>query len=334
MTATITTYPALAKYFPKKGAVSLTETDSADIALANVLTGLSHMAEQEGFKVSIEDESLPMLAFPALPLEIEDEDVRCLLLVEDLLIKLSQWSIPESSLGIVFTGPNAERCTRLIVDQLEINPIVTLEAFNTSQTLQVLDAESQNEHAPDNWLWISAHAGCSYSLLLQQLPELACTKNSEGTLAADGAVAVLLSKQSARQTEAFIGSEIEPFADMPMDAPTKALQTLIQPISNAENRPILHSFNNSTESSIELYKLEQYLNKHREKQDAELWALPNSGVTPMTPVLGELGVCTVPLQLLFQLHWPLNTNPILIATENNNRIMWCLNKTDQGRSGQ
>ncbi|MBU2862296.1 hypothetical protein KO489_00420 [Reinekea forsetii] len=331
----MTTFPALAKYFPIQGAVSLTETDSADIALANVLTGLSHMSEQDDFKVFVESESLPILAFPALPLEIEDEDVRCLLLVEDIILKLSQWTIPEGTLGIVFTGPNAEKCTRLTVDQLEINPIVTLEAFTTSEALELLEAESLNDSAPDYWLWVSAHAGCSQKLLLQQSAELACAKNSEGTLAADAAVAVLLSKQPNRQTNPIIGREIEPFSETPMDAPTEALQKLMQHILNAEVRPILHSFNNRTESSIELYKLEQYLNTNRINQEPEPWAIPNIGVTSMTPVLGELGVCTVPLQLLFQLHWSLDTKPIMIATENNARIIWCLNnKSDQGSNGQ
>jgi len=82
---------------------------------------------------------------------------------------------------------------------------------------------------------------------------------------------------------------------------------------------------NTAQGNIELYRLEQFLN---EKRTEELEDIPWQSLKPswynLSSILGDIGVCQLPLMLLLQTAWQQEQPLITIATEDSTRFIWQL----------
>ena len=108
---------SLSRYRCIGGCLTLGGVDTPEIALANLLAGISHRQPQEK-KVVINGESLEkIIAVPAVSMAIDDESARQFVLIEDLIAKLKNLETPEGKRGLVLSGRLSTQLSNTIKNQ-------------------------------------------------------------------------------------------------------------------------------------------------------------------------------------------------------------------------
>ncbi len=321
---TVQHYPRLAAYTPVEGVITLCEVDSVDIALANVLVGVSHAQPQDGISIIVDNTPQNIIAVPYIDIEITDETARQFILIEDLLKKMERWPGIDGDIGLAITGDVSKKLIKLVQQNCALKFVTVIAEPTIELTLAALENNLSSQQ-PDSWLWISVHAGCAQTKIKQQGKNIATNVSSEHPMPADAAVAIRLSKERNKSVSATIKSVYEPNTNDPLLQPTHALETLLSEQADVENSVLIHSMPNTAQGNIELYRLEQFLN---EKRTEELEDIPWQSLKPswynLSSILGDIGVCQLPLMLLLQTAWQQEQPLITIATEDSTRFIWQL----------
>ena len=319
----VTEFPKLAMFTPEVGAISLGDIDSIDIALANICVGLSHSQSQESFQVIVDNTPQPIIAVPAFDMGIQDESPREFLLVEDLFKKIENWPAVQGTLGLAITGDVSPQLVKVIQQQIK-QPIETVVLERSLEaTLKAME-NKQTDHAIDTWQWISLDAGCAHRRLHHRGLNIATQVSSENPIPADAGIVIRLTKQSNKV--AVVKVVNEPNADDPLTQPSQALTQLVADYPDAQNSILIHSMPTTAQGNIELYRLEQWLNEKRQGVEFDLpWEANEPARYSVGAILGDIGVCQVPMMLLLQQAW-LQQQPlrplITIAVEDKTRIFW------------
>ena len=321
---TVQNFPRLSAYSAVEGTVALCEIDSAKIALANVLVGLSHCQPQEAFNVIIENVPQPVIALPIVDLDVEDEAGRQFILIENLLNKMTQWLPLQGQFGLAITGDVSTQIID-IVRQFTATEFVTVITQPTTEATLIAIEQKDAEVSPDSWLWLSIHAGCAKKRMQALGVSVATNVTSECPMPADAATAVLLSKPDHNKQNSFLRLIVEPNTEDPLLQPTQALKALFENQPGAEKHILIHSIPNTAQGNIELYRLEQHFNEQRPDDET---GLPWSNLVPkrfnLNSTFGDIGVCQLPLLMLLQREWQHEEPVITIAAEANIRIVWPL----------
>lgn len=324
-------FPALSHFIPAANAISIAGTDSADIALANVLTGLSFAEPLAEHTAIIDGTEHPVIALPALDIAVGDEQARHAVLCEHLLTALKDMTIPTDSLGLMVTGDIQLDVVSMFTGYLALSIEAVITEKTVMATLQHFE-QLQPEKNIENWLWVSLHAGCAADRIRKMDSKIATDASSEQPIPADAAIAVLLTKSKHATEPGRILSAVEPNADDPLTQPSQTLKNMFADQRNAQNSVLIHSMPPTAEGSIELYRLEQALTEKRETKSDLPWHQINPLRHNMASILGDLGVCQLPFQLVFQQVWKQDQPLMTLAVEGNTRITWKL-PSAEGRTG-
>ncbi|MEJ2043359.1 MAG: hypothetical protein P8X74_00775 [Reinekea sp.] len=314
---TVEQYPALSALVPVAGAVALPHCDSVDIAIASLQAGLTSFCEYEGIIAIVKNNELPALAAPYCTLDVTDVDARTAVLLEDLIPKI-QALLNDSTPGLVLTGHCSAPLINVLLQMLSIPPEDLIHSETTLASLQQWQDRAA-ENPQRRWLWLSVHAGCNARLLIENQSRLACAERSEGILSTDLAVAILLEAQVEGATFKLVTAD-EPAAENPLENKPVALTRLLENFEKADERDLLQSMQNRTQTAIEFYKLQQNLRSPKPEPPLPIDNRPVE--YQLSSLLGELGVCALSLQLLIQHHWKEPVYPLAIANEGSQRMIW------------
>jgi hypothetical protein len=276
--------------------------------------------------VIVDESAEPILALPYIDINVEDELPRAYSLLENILPKFHNIAWPDESetIGFIQTSEHdMSLVSDYLVKKVKLCFTHTLHEPTLMQTLESLDNECGKTDAPNYWLWVSIHTGCARRMLETRKFELTCNARSEGRIAADAAVVVLLKNESHSGT---VRSSVEPYADSPLENSMTALHELLMDVPDVDQKTFVHTFDGTPESAVEIYKFKQAISSDKTQAQSADWQMEPFYEVSMNNVLGNVGVCSLPLQLIFQQYWPKQqpSDVVMVTTEDKHRIVWNL----------
>jgi hypothetical protein len=316
----VSEFPILGQYQLSSGCVTLAGIDSVEIALANLLTGVSHREPQDKTIVLDGAKLENIIAIPAVPMMIDDESARQFALLEDLIGKVKRLRIPDDRVALMLTGRVSSQISAALQSQFSQSFVAVRTELTLSASIEAMEELSEQSDV-EHWLWISVHAGCSARNIAQMGGRIATNLTSEYPMPADAAVAVVLSR-TQNSKASFVKRAVEVYADDPLSGPVKALSTMFSGWPEIHNSVLIHNLPNTAEGNIEVYKFEQQLDEQRPEYEDVVWMNNVPARYNLSSIFGDVGVCNFPL--LMQLHsaW-LGDDPVnIIATENQWRFTW------------